>query len=351
MAETAADRVVRMLALITYLQSRPGAAVQDVAEHFGVSTEQVLHDADTLWVSGTPGYMPDDLIDFSADDHERGLLTLTDARGMARPLRLGAQEAVALLTGLRSLRATPGLAQDPVLATTIEKLSAAAGQAAQAAEAVEVQGSDGDREVAQRLQQLRSALGGGLQVHLRYVSVSDEVTERDVDPLQLLTDSRHWFLIAWCHRAAGLRQFRLDRILALKVLDRPAQEHPGIEAARSAEPELSQAPWQVQVHLAAPARWVAERYPLTSVSEHADGSFTIELPVLDLAWLQRLVLGLGDAVLDVHPPQVAEHISAGAHRALAAYDADPPPGTGSPPTTGGSTAVPPAAPAGPDGGR
>src|SRR5699024_8524202 len=104
-----------------------------------------------------------------------------------------------------------------------------------------------------------------------------------------------------------------------------------------------------------PARWVAERYPLTSVAEHPDGTFTIELPVLDLAWLQRLVLGLGEAVLEVHPPQVAEHISAAAHRALAAYDAGPPPttgtGTGSPPTTGTGTVPPPGAPAGPDGGR
>src|SRR5699024_199789 len=157
--------------------------------------------------------------------------------------RLGAQEAVALLTGLRSLRATPGLAQDEVLSTTIEKLSAAAWQAAEAAEAVEVQGSDGDREVARRLQQLRRALGGGLPVTLRYVSAAVVVSERDLDRLQLLTDARHWFLIAGCHRAAGLRQFRLYRILALEVLDRPAQEHPGIEAARSAEPELSQAPW------------------------------------------------------------------------------------------------------------
>src|SRR5699024_8836164 len=27
-----------------------------------------------------------------------------------------------------------------------------------------------------------------------------------------------------------------------------------------------------------PGRWVAERYPLTSVAEHPDGTFTIELP-------------------------------------------------------------------------
>lgn len=322
MPETAADRVVRMLALITYLQHHPGIPVQDVAEHFGVATEQVLHDVNTLWVSGTPGYMPDDLIDFSADDRERGILTLTDARGMGRPLRLGPQEAIALLTGLRSLRATPGLEDDPVLSSTIEKLSTAAGTAARAAEAVEidVRGKE-TGPVPDLLEPLRLALQQATVVHLRYVSVADEVTERDVDPLQLLTDSRHWFLIGWCHRADAVRQFRLDRILRLQPLDRPAGEHPEVVAADSAEPELSQAPWQVRINLAAPARWVAERYPVTSVSDEEDGSLTIELPVLDLSWLQRLLLGLGEAVHAIEPEEIAEQIRSSARSALDAYAA------------------------------
>ena len=324
MAETAADRVVRMLALITYLHAHPGAAVQDVADHFGVSIDQVLHDVNTLWVSGTPGYMPDDLIDFSADDRERGILTLTDSRGMGRPLRLGAQEAIALLTGLRSLQATPGLEDDRVLLGTIEKLAAAAGTAARAADAVEVAGQDrAEGQVSRVLQQLRSALGEGQVVHLRYVSVADEVTERDVDPLQLLTDSRHWFLIAWCHRARAVRQFRLDRILELQVLPRAAAEHPDVDvtATRSTQPELSQAPWQVQVHLRAPARWVAEQYPVSSVRDQEDGSFIIELPVLDLHWLQLLLLGLGDAVKSVRPSEVADQVQHSAREAVAAYAA------------------------------
>src|SRR5699024_10162348 len=150
-----------------------------------------------------------------------------------------------------------------------------------------------------------------------------EVTERDVDPLQLLTDSRHWFLIAWCHRAGGLRQFRLDRILAAEVSDRPVEPHPEVEEARSTQPELSRAPWQVQLVLAAPARWVAEHYPAISVTDHDDGSFTIELPVLDLAWLRRLVLGVGDAVLHVRPEEVAAHLRTEAGRPLTAYAAGP----------------------------
>lgn len=320
MAETAGDRVVQLLALITYLDAHPGVPVEQVAEHFGISTGRVLQDVSTLWVSGTPGYLPDDLIDFSADDRERNILTLTQARGMNRPLRLGAQEAVALLTALRSLQVTPGLASDPVLTSAMVKLTEAAGAAAQSAEAVQVAGPDDDGErVGQWLTAVRAAMTSGHRLHLRYVSAADVVSERDVDPLQLLTDGTRWMLVGWCYRAQDVRQFRLDRILELTELDVIAEEHPDVVLTADPEPELTAAPWQVRLELASPARWVAEQYPVTAVSDTGEGSFAVDLAVLDLAWLHHLVLGLAEDVLAVEPAEVATGIADRARAALAAY--------------------------------
>src|SRR5690606_25904106 len=102
--ESAPDRLTRMLTLVAYLRDNPGIPVEDVAEHFGITSAQVLDDVNTLWVSGTPGYMHGDLIDFSGDDLEHGVLTLLDSREMDKPLRLSPGEAVALLVALQSLR-------------------------------------------------------------------------------------------------------------------------------------------------------------------------------------------------------------------------------------------------------
>ncbi|SEE07850.1 helix-turn-helix transcriptional regulator [Ruania alba] len=322
MAETAGDRVVRMLALIAYLDDHPGVPVEQVAEHFGVSVGQVLMDVDTLWVSGTPGYMHDDLIDFAADDHERNILTLTDARGMDQPLRLGPQEALALLTALRSLQETPGLADDAVLSSTADKLARAAGAAAQAAESVDVRVGDTSRpDVSARLSLVRDALRAGRQLRLRYVSAADTVSERTVDPLQLLTDSDQWFLLAWCHRATDVRQFRLDRMLEATPLDAPVGEHPHVTLPGSAEPPLTAARWQVRLVLSSRARWVAEQYPVSTVTDLDDGRFAVVLDVVDLAWLHNLVLGLGPDVHEVEPADVADGIAARGRAALAAYAA------------------------------
>ncbi|UFU04536.1 WYL domain-containing protein [Ruania suaedae] len=318
-AETAGDRMVRMLALIAYLENHPGVPVEQVAEHFGVSAGQVLQDVDTLWVSGTPGYLHGDLIDFAADDHEQNRLTLTDARGMHRPLRLGPHEALALLTALRTLQATPGLTDDAVLASTTAKLSAAAGQAAESVGAVEVHSASGSgADSADHLPTVRRAVKKRRQLALRYVSASDTVSERVVDPLQLLTDSHRWFLLAWCHRAGGLRQFRLDRMLEATVLDSPAPDH-DVALPGSAQPTLARAPWHVRLVLAPRARWVAEQYPVSTVEELGEGDFAVELDVVDLAWLHNLLLGLGADVRAVEPADVADGLAARARGALAAY--------------------------------
>ena len=113
MAERADDRLVRLLGIVAYLDGAGPVPVGELARHFGVSERQVLDDVDALWVSGTPGYWPDDLIDFDADSFERGVVRLTEARGMTRPLRLGTREAVALIAALRAMRETAAVQADP----------------------------------------------------------------------------------------------------------------------------------------------------------------------------------------------------------------------------------------------
>ncbi|WP_418606025.1 hypothetical protein [Georgenia sp. SUBG003] len=58
MAETTAERLTRLLALVAYLGEHRGAPVADVAARFGTTEAQVLADVNLLWVTGTPRVLP-----------------------------------------------------------------------------------------------------------------------------------------------------------------------------------------------------------------------------------------------------------------------------------------------------
>lgn len=317
MGETTGDRVARLLALVAYLREHPAVPVAAVAAQFGTTEAQVLADVNLLWVAGTPGYLPDDLIDFSAEALDHGVLTLTDARGMDRPLRLSSPEALSLLVALRTLRDVvadaPALAELDALDSAIEKLSDATGDAAARAGTVQVRVR---AEVpAETVEAVRRGIDEGRRLRLRYVSAADVVTERDVDPVELRSDGTTWSLRGWCQRAQGPRTFRLDRVLALEILDVVAAHHPDLVG-----PE----PWArtgeaVTLELASRARWVAEHTPVEDVVDLPDGDLRIQLRVNDPAWLENLVLSLGDAVRSVEPPTVAARVAGAARAALDAY--------------------------------
>ena len=317
MPERASDRLVRMLGMIAYLERHEDVPVEQVAAQFGVTPEQVMADVDTLWVTGTPGYLPDDLIDFDASSYEQGVVRLTEGRGVTRPLRLGPREGVALLAALRSLAALrPAMDAEraAVLDSVLAKVQAATGDAA-AGVPVDVELQVG--AVPAVAAAVGAALSGRRRLRLRYVDASDVVTERDVDPVRLVTQDEHSYLLAWSLAADAERMFRVDRIVDAAVLDEPADEHPVAADADVFQPDPSGE--LVTVRLAGRARWVAETVPVERTRELADGAFEVELRVVQPAWVRHLLLQVADDVLDVRPPHVAHDVAATARGALADY--------------------------------
>jgi proteasome accessory factor C len=317
-AERASERLLRLLGMIGYLDRNEGVPVAQLAEHFGVPTAQVMADVDTLWMSGTPGYYPHDLIDFDADSYDRGVIRLTEARGMTRPLRLGTREAVTLLAALRAMEADLGPTLDPeqaaVLRSALAKLTAATGEAAGA---VDVRlAVDGRPDVVAAI---RTALAERRRLRIRYVNASDVTSARDVDPLRLTTGDERSYLQAWCLRAGDERLFRLDRVVAAEVLDVPVAQHPGAGRGATAQFRPDASGDVVTLHLRSQGRWVAEQVPVEEVRNLPDGSFEVDLRVAQPAFVRRLVLQAADDLVEVRPAEVAADVAGRARAALAAY--------------------------------
>ena len=313
--ESATARLGRLLTMVPWLVNRQGIDIAEAAQELGVTTEQVEADLALLFVCGTPGHLPDDLIEA---EWEQGRVFLRNADTIARPLRLGLDEALALIVGLRTLAEVPGLGERDAVIRALAKLEAATGESAAASQRIQVTVEDAAGDL---LPPIRDAIDRGKRVHLRYlVAARDESTERDVDPLRLrLTDGR-WYLEGWCHRAGAVRLFRLDRIEALQVLDVDADPPETATARELSADVFVPAPTDLSVvlDLAPQAAWVADYYPVESVQPHGEGT-RVTLRTGDLTWLRRLMWRLGDAARVVEPDRLRHDVERGAREALAAY--------------------------------
>ena len=313
-----ADRLPRLLALVPYLQQHPGSRIGELAELFGVTPAQVRKDLNLLWMCGLPGHTPGDLIDIAIESDDS--VTLTNAEELARPLRLTAEEGLALVVALRTIADVPGLTDRGALDRVLAKVEAAAGAAA--AEPADQVVVTVEAEAAV-VETVRTALAEQRRVHLRYyVPARDETTERDVDPMRLLVVDGQTYLEGWCRRVEGVRTFRLDRVAEVQLLDAPAS--PPAEAQSK---DISGGLYQpspddqlVTLELGPRGRWVADYYPCESVEELPDGGLRVGLRTADTRWVRRLALRLGATGRVVSPPDLAESVRADAAAALSAYE-------------------------------
>jgi proteasome accessory factor C len=309
----------RLLTMVPWLLNRQGIEIEEAAREFDVTPEQIETDLALLFLCGTPGGYHGDLIEA---EWESGRVYLGNADTISRPLRLGVDEALALIVGLRALAAVPGIGERDAVVRALAKLEAATGSAAAGSTRIQVLIDEGTGSQALALAQ--QALASRRRVHLRYlVPGRDESTERDVDPMRVISFDAHWYLEGWCHRAEDVRLFRLDRIESLTILGQdgtpPATAQPrdldsGVFTPQ-AEDQL------VRLALGPGAVWVSEYYPTESVEPMPDGGAVIALRTADTGWLRRLMWRLGSQASILEPAELALEVQQGAQAALEAYAA------------------------------
>ncbi|MET0821276.1 MAG: WYL domain-containing protein [Aeromicrobium sp.] len=311
------QQVIRMLALVPYLQGNDGIPVNEVAAEFGVTPKVIRDDLRLLMYTGTGEYAGE-LIDFDLTALERdGVVHIRDAEFMARPLRISAREGVALIVALRTLRASASGLELTVIDSALAKLESAVGDTASTA--VDVLVDEVDPAIHGTIVE---ALTGHKRLALTYATVSrDEQTDRDVDPRRLFTEQGKLYLEAWCLKAEDLRFFRLDRIVSADVLAIDAEEHDATprDLSDGIFTVGEQTPFVV-VDLHPRAHWLTEYYQVDLVSQGDDGVWRAKIYGADWSWLRRLVLRNAGSVSVIEPAALRNQVVDDARLALEAYD-------------------------------
>jgi proteasome accessory factor C len=319
----AGSRLLRLLAVLTWLARRGRAPVAELSERFGLAPEELIADLELAACCGLPPYTPDQLMEIVVDDHE---VVANLGAELARPRRLTAAEGFALATSARAIAAVPGADPDGALQRALAKLDAVLGD--RGALRVDL------REPA-HLAVIRQAAQEGRQLELHYYSASsDRESTRVVDPVAVLSIEGRWYLDGYCHNAEGMRRFRVDRVSGARPTGaaachgaapppgrsgRAGDAAPGVEAFVPG-PEATVARLAVD----AEAAWIMEALPTLGSEPGPDGRTVVTLGVTSTVWFGRLLLRLGPHAEVIDPPELAEAGRQAARQLLARYRRDAP---------------------------
>jgi len=300
---TSADQVARLLALIPYLQARPGITLAEAAAAFSLTQKQLMADLWVAFMCGLPGGMPGDLIEVDMDAVEgEGVIRLSNAEILSKPLRLAPHEVGTLRLALQAVREIAAPESYAAIDSASAKLATMSWQDGPAAVVRIVTGDESVR------QELVTALEHRRRVRLTYEGgARGDSTEPVVDPAAIVVRDGYAYLEAWSLDRDGWRSYRLDRIVAVE-----STGDAGVEHGRPPERGdwLSGAASEVTLRVAESGWWITESYPTS-----ATAGDLVTLRVVDPAWLRQLLLRLGDEA-EVVDPVVAQDAAV-----LAARDA------------------------------
>lgn len=229
-------RADRLFQLVQLVRGRRLSTADFIAARLEVSVRTVYRDIADLQAQGVP------------IEGEAGVGYRMRAGFDLPPLMFTHDEARSLVASVRLaqrwLDAPLAACAESALSKIVAVLPAAARAAAESIAVYAPPYAGASPATRAQLEALRLAAEARCKLRLRYVDLKDVASERVVRPLACLYWGDAWTLAAWCEQRAAFRNFRIDRITGLEVLDERFRDEAGktladlarLEARRGAAP-------------------------------------------------------------------------------------------------------------------
>ncbi len=299
---TPLEKAARLLDLVPYISTHQGVALSELASEFGISESELLSDLNTLWMCGLPGYTPLELIDL---EFESGYVSIRNAEILQKVRLLTKDELVILLVGLDLLIKSIDPKRNDLLSAITDlqtKIKTIIGDIATIAPIV----NSSYRAI------VLNAITSRKNLQISYHSlIRDELTNREITPIELMVDHGYEVLQAYCHQVGAYRTFRLDSIaeIAISGIQQPLIEKPKADEA-----------FQMQIAISNRIRSTLERFRITASQDAAAKSGSHTAFSFSQDWLIRSAMSTLAATEVLSPPNSRVELARKCRKTLDLYE-------------------------------
>ncbi len=223
-------RFDRIIAILIQLQSKRIVKAQDLADRFEVSLRTIYRDIRTLEASGVP-IAAEAGVGYSIVDGYR-----------LPPVMFTREEAGSFVAAEKLMQKFTDKSLGAYYESAMYKLkSVLRGAEKDWVSVLENQVFVNpahelfNHKVPNSLELIFESIAERRQLSLVYQALhADDHTERHIEPVGLFHENNFWYLMAYCHLRKDYRQFRTDRIMAIKRTDQPfTREHGQVDDYRN----------------------------------------------------------------------------------------------------------------------
>lgn len=211
-------RADRLFQIIQLLRKDRVVTAREIADKLEVSERTIYRDMQDLSLSGVP----------IASEAGSGYRLLPGFH--LPPLMFNEEELAALLIGARMVQAWTDQGLASAATQAMIKIESAVPEHLReelVREEILVPDFGIDPSVAKRMQLLRVGIKALQKIEFNYRREDGQPSSRVVHPLGLFYWGKVWTLTAWCELRDGFRNFRLDRMTHVRLLEEVFELLPG----------------------------------------------------------------------------------------------------------------------------
>jgi proteasome accessory factor C len=299
---TPLEKAARLLDLVPYISTHQGVALSELAAEFGVSESELLSDLNTLWMCGLPGYTPLELIDL---EFESGYVSIRNAEILQKVRLLTKDELVILIVGLDLLLQSIDSQRTDLLQAITQlqaKIKVIIGDIATIAPIVN----------SSYRATVLNAIASRKNLQISYHSlIRDELTKREITPIELMVDHGYEVLQAFCHQVGAYRTFRLDSIAEISIsgIQQPLTQAPRNDGV-----------FQMEISISKRIRSTLERFRIPVSTDATTRTVSYTATSFSQDWLIRSAMSTLAATEVLTPPSSRDELARKCRKTLDLYE-------------------------------